>query len=264
MTDLHVHTKFSFDSDEDIEKYLDAAVRLGDGCIGFCDHVEHNMLEFDPNFPLPDFSVRHALIKKLKSEFGIKILEGVELGFSENSISYYKKLIDEQRFDYSIMSVHTVPERGDCYYPSFYEDLDRRDAYSLYLDEVYKSLNANIDFQIVGHIGYIARYAPFEPKLLAYNEFVHEIDRIFLRIVDRDLALELNTSAAGLDVDFVPTADIVGRYAELGGRKFTFGSDAHSVSAYSQGKERVKSYLHALGIDHTFRYENRIPIKESF
>lgn len=263
MTDLHVHTEYSFDSDEKVENYIAAAIKRGDKYIGFADHCEHNMLEFDANFQLPDLVARAEFLDGSRSVYnGIKILGGVEFGFSDASVPYYKRVLRSTDLDYSIMSVHTVPTRGDCYYPAFFDGLDKRAAYSLYLDEVYKSVCADIDFQIVGHIGYIARYAPYDNKLLEYSEFSYEIDKILRTIIERGLALELNASVFGLSVPFVPTVGIVERYVELGGVNFTFGSDAHKVSNYAKGEQAVREFLLSLGIEHVLRYENKKPVKE--
>ena len=129
---------------------------------------------------------------------------------------------------------------------------------------MYNSVCADIDFQIVGHIGYIARYAPFEQKILTRSEFATEIDRILSVIIERNLAIELNTSVSGLDIPFVPYRDIIERYIALGGKNFTFGSDAHKAADYARGSAAVKDFLRSLGLNYTLRYENEAAIKEYF
>lgn len=265
MTDMHLHTAFSFDSDEDPENYIKAAIVHNDLSIGFSDHCEYNMLDYDRDFPLPDFDKFFVAVDKLSQRYGgIRMLKGVELGYSDSAVPLCKKLLNDRPFDYAIMSVHTVAGRGDCYFPAMYEGLDKREAYSLYLDEVYNSVVADVDFQIVGHIGYIARYAPYNDNSLSYSEFKDKIDLIIKQIISRDLCLELNTSVTGLNCDFVPERGIVNRYVELGGKNFSFGSDSHDASSYAFNREKVKSFLSSLGVNYSLSYENRKPIKEYF
>lgn len=265
MTDLHIHTEYSFDSDESPENYVKEALSRGDGFIGFSEHCEYNMADYDPDFPTPDFDGYFSASDRLSDKYAdIKILKGVELGYSDSAVSRYKALLKKYPFDHVILSVHTVGGRGDCYFPTFYDGLNKREAYSLYLEETLKAVRSDVDFQILGHVGYIARYAPYSDKRLIYSDFPDVFDKILRALIDRGAALELNTSAAGVSSDVITDKSVIGRYIELGGRIFTFGSDAHSSARYAENADRVKQILSSFGVDFTVRYENRKPIVERF
>lgn len=265
MTDLHLHTRYSFDGKESPKSYIATAVGQGDKFIGFADHCEYNMREFDADFPTPDFDAYFSELHALSEKFGyIAVLKGVELGYSDRAVEAYKKLLKKFPFDYSILSVHTVGDRGDCYYPAYFKGADKRTAYALYLEETLKAVRSDVEFQVLGHLGYVARYAPYDEKDLVYADFADIIDKILHAIIDRGAALELNTSATGLRSDVVTHGSIIARYAELGGRSFAFGSDAHAVSRYAYGKDKAKTLLASLGVRHTVRFENRLPVKENF
>ncbi|MDE6401936.1 MAG: histidinol-phosphatase HisJ family protein, partial [Clostridiales bacterium] len=241
------------------------ALLRGDKYIGFADHCEYNMKEFDPNFQTPDFDVYFAKLSSLSQKFAdIKILFGVELGYSDKTVNEYKSLLEKYSFDHVILSIHTVEKRGDCYMPSFYDGLDKREAYTLYLDETLKAVRSDMDFQILGHVGYISRYAPYPDNNLVYGEFSDIIDKILKTVIDRGAAIELNTSAAGLPFDIITDRSIIARYIELGGKNFSFGSDAHTVKRYAENADKVKRLLTSFGINYALRFECRKPIREYF
>ena len=121
----------------------------------------------------------------------------------------------------------------------------RQKAYGAYLDLVKKSLDAPYPYDIVGHIGYIARYVPFEDK--SFAGFEKEIDDILLTIIQKDKILEANTSAKGLQQKTLPSEEIVKRYFELGGRKVSYGSDAHFAGRIAENREYVVDMLKAIG-----------------
>lgn len=262
---MHIHTEFSFDSDEKLENYIRAAIERGDFAIGISDHCEYNMLAYDSNYPILDFDGYFDALNAAKKAYGgIKLLCGVEFGYGDDAVRRYKDLLAARKFDYSIMSVHTVNKRGDCCYPQYFDGADKDTAYMLYLDEVYKSVNCDVDFKIAGHIGYVARYAPYSEKRLCYNRYKDILDNILKTMIKRGVCFELNTSAYGLNTDIVTDQSIAARYVELGGNMFSFGSDAHDAARYASGAKAVKRLLSSLGINYTFRFENGNPIKESF
>lgn len=263
MTDLHIHTSFSFDSEEVAENYVRAALSRGDGALGFTEHYDLDAIYGGAtDVTLPDLSAYSAEIDRLRSAYPqIKILKGIELGYSPKTVARYKALLKENDFDYAIVSVHTLDGRGDCYYPAFFEGLSKAQSYGGYLEAVLESVRFCPEFSIVGHLGYVSRYAPYPDKRLSYRDFPLLVDEILKGVIERGLCLEINTSC-GFKDGFLPTEDILKRYIALGGKNFTFGSDAHSVDRYADGAERVRSFLLSCGITEICRYENRRLIRE--
>lgn len=263
MTDMHIHTHFSSDSDEICENYLLAARANGDKAIGFSDHCDGDLFDGDEH-ALLDVDGYFAELDRAAASFDdIRVLKGVEFGYSQSAERRYTSMLREHKFDYAIMSVHSVPGRGDCYYPEYFDGLDKHQAYELYLNAVLSSVTSSSDFQILGHLGYVARYAPYTDKRLYYGEFAPLIDRILSAVIDRGAAIELNTRASGLDFGIVTPYEILERYIDLGGRLFTFGSDSHKTEHYRNGAETVKSTLYRLGIKSTVRFERGIAVEES-
>lgn len=264
MTDLHIHTDLSFDSEEKMQNYVRTAAANGDEALGFSEHYDYDVILSGGNMAhIPDLSAFFAEAERLSTAFpSVKILKGVELGYCAEAVPHYKALLKENSFDYAILSVHTLAGRGDCYYPEFYDGLTREQAYSSYLRAVLESVKSDLNFQIVGHIGYIARYAPYKDKRLEYKDFSELFDEILKTVIARGLHLEINTSSKGTEGDFLPDISVIERYIALGGVNFTFGSDAHSLQRYREREKLVRQFLLSHGINEIGRFEKGKPIKE--
>ena len=264
MYDLHLHSDLSYDSKENLENYIKAARKKGNVCIGFAEHYDLDR-SLDPHeketpalADLKKYSETVSLLRETHAD--VKILKGLELGWSRAALPYYRKIIDENDFDYAILSVHAADGRGDCYFPAYFEGRDRKEAYSEYLGLVAESVTSDLDYQIVGHLGYVARYAPYGNKRLVYNEFPYLFDIILKEIIERGKCLELNTSCTG--ETFVTDVSILKRYIELGGRYFSFGSDAHSEEKLGYGYDEAVCFLKENGINFICGFEKKKIIEE--
>ncbi len=265
MTDLHLHTRFSHDSEETAENYVLTAKARGYKFLGFTEHYDYDVF-LDGGFnecPLPDLSAYSREISDLSAKYPeIKILKGAELGYSADATEKYKELLQSGNFDYAILSVHTVKGRGDCYYTRFFDGFSKKQAYEAYFKAVLESVRSDINYQIAGHIGYIERYAPYKEKRVIYSEFGDVLDEILKEIILRDKCLEINTSAKGTGHITVPDLEIIERYLSLGGKNFSLGSDAHSVSRFAENFTSVKNFLVSLGVTHTCLFEKGVLFKE--
>lgn len=263
ITDIHIHTKFSADSKESPENYIAEARRRGIHTVGFSDHCDYDMFLAGDGSSLLDDKAYFAALDDLRAEnTDVKILSGVELGYAVGTEEYYGKLLAARPFDYAIISVHGVKGRGDCYYPAYFDGLEKREAYELYLNAVLSGVTSDVDFQVLGHLGYVVRYAPYPDKRLCYSEFAPVFDNILKAVIERGAALELNTRTANDNV-CVTDISVIKRYVELGGRYFSFGSDAHAVKYYEAKKEEAKRLLRELGAEYTVHFENRRIVKDN-
>ena len=257
MVDLHLHTKISYDSSELPENYIRAAKERGDKIITFCEH--YDLDEFlESGGPLPDLSEYSSCIARLRENFpDMKILKGIELGYSADAADKLRKVVKEGDFDCVLLSVHTLKGRGDCYYPRFFEGFSKEQAYSAYLLGVLESIKSGIDFDVVAHIGYVARYAPYDDRILRYSQFSAIIDEILGEIISRGKCLEINSSASGSGESTIPPREIIQRYNFLGGKYISFGSDAHTAADYKRGESEIKPLLKSLGYEKCCYFEGR-------
>lgn len=261
FVDIHLHTKFSFDSNEEPEKFIESAENLRIPAIGFSEHYDYDAVLDGEKIAVADLPSYFKAVKDLRAKYKrTKILFGIEFGYRDDAVGKYCKLIDEYCFDYVINSVHTVKGRGDCFHDEFFKDRPLNDGYCAYLKAVLESVKADFDYQIVGHIGYASRYRAEENSEIRYSDFSGIIDKILKAIIERDKCLEINTSIGKLKSGFLPDADIIKRYLSLGGEKLSFGSDAHEARDYLRRCGEAAEMLKSLGVKQLYYYVNRQPI----
>ena len=87
------------------------------------------------------------------------------------------------------------------------------------------------DFDVLAHIDYICRAAPYDDPEIDYATFKEDIDKVLKIVIERGKVLELNTRRLNTRRGLKELIPIYSRYKELGGKYVTIGSDAHKVEA---------------------------------
>lgn len=252
MIDLHTHTTFSFDGVSPAEETLREAARLGLSRYGLSEHFNYDCIVL--NYPIEQIDAERYFrrARELAEPYAgrMRVLVGAEFGFDGSGMAQdmYKAIIARFRPDYVINSVHfTRGHESDTIFRAFPE---RERAYGNYLECVLESLNTSYHYDIVGHIGYLARYSPFEKREIAYSDFPDLYDAILKEIVRRNKILELNGSTGGLNSPCVPGEDVLTRYFELGGRRISYGSDSHSVPSVGRNYDAITALAKRVGFTH--------------
>lgn len=265
MFDCHSHCNHSVDSPTPIDSMVEAAISKGMKYIAFTDHLDKDYLygnSIDKEIKQIDLSYHIADTLRAKNKYAgsIEIACGVECGFSVQSEQDYKKLLNEYEFDLILNSVHSV-NGMDCYHRQFFDGKDKHTAYKEYLLAVLDSVNAKYSYDVITHIGYVCRKAPYENKDMLYSEFGDILDKILSGIIDKGVSLELNSHNRGTDTPFLPYLSIVERYIQLGGSEFTFGSDAHRIDRVNDKFEVVRDYLLSKNQKYINIYRKRQKVK---
>lgn len=265
MTDLHIHTTLSHDGRENIENYLKKAVEFGEKRIGFSEHLDANYGQTTTTLNRDIVEKVNQIVLSLREKYQdrIEILYGVEFGYTDNFVDELINVANTYPYDYIINSVHRIKKYGGFYHGTVYANLDKKQAYTAYLESILESVNAPYDYQILGHLGYAARYAPFEDKLITLKEYSSLYTEIFKTIIKRGVALELNTAVKTLPTYFLPHREVLEKYLSLGGKLLTFGSDAHDLLRFHENEDKVKETLLSYGIKETYYYKNRKAIAET-
>lgn len=219
--DCHTHTKFSADSEMLASDAINRAKNLNLGII-FTEHFDYDVPgEYDFTFDPKKY------FDEYKNLRGAKIRLGVEVGLRKSAREINKNFIDSANFDLVIGSIHIVDD-FDIYYPEFFEGKDKNTAYKKYFAAMSEEAAVE-DFDVLGHIDYICRSAPYENPALDYENFKSEIDEVLKIIVEREKILELNTRRLNKKSVLKELLPIYRQYKNLGGKFITIGSDAHKV-----------------------------------
>ncbi len=266
MYDMHVHSGYSSDCRLDMEKAVLCAIQKGLSGIAFTDHLDIDYTDHENEFQY-DFNDYFGRIDLLRRKYSteIDILSGVEIGVQPHVIAETKARIKDFDFDFIIGSTHLI-KRRDPYYGSYFSDgVSKVDAYGEYLDELFGNLmlyysdlsDDDKPFCAMGHFDYIVRYAHFDDSRFLYSDHADKVDDIFRFIIERDIALEINTSTylrQPLDLRMLT------RYKELGGRLITLGSDAHSDDRLGVNFRKYADCVRSCGFDRLYYYKDMTPL----
>ena len=251
--DSHLHTRFSADSTMTAQEALAAAKRQELGLV-FTEHVDFSY----PGDLTFWFSPEEywAAYEPLRGE---ELLLGVEVGLVLGEEAMAQAFVARAPFDEIIGSVHLLDGR-DLYEATGYTGRTQKAMYGAYLHLMARLVRAHPYIDTLGHIDYIARYAPYESPGLRYDEYAAGIDEVLRALIETNTALELNTRRLGDASAAEELLPLYRRYGELGGKYITIGSDAHQPEAIGAHFAAARQMADACGlIPVTFRA--RRPVK---
>lgn len=252
--DLHTHTTFSHDGQNTPAEMLACAQKQGVAFYGITDHFDYDYdislmseEEYKSTRNGDEEEYFHAL-RHLQDDYAgvINVLVGAEFGYSEKADVQGRYALTYEKYhpDYVINSVHSMDGLDLAYTDN---NKPKAEIYGKYLRTIRNSLDAPYHYDIVGHIGYVARYVPFENKDFDLDEFGEQIDDILKTIIQKDKILEINSSNKQLPNRTLPADYIVERYYQLGGRKVSFGSDSHFPERILDKWDEVVEMLKRIG-----------------
>lgn len=257
LTDMHTHTTFSHDGRDSIETMLNVAREKGIAFYGVSDHLDfdYDLMQLSEKelaeVKNGDVAEYFRVAKRMQEEYAgvMNVCVGAEFGYSDKADvqRQYMETYEKYRPDFVINSVHGGDGRDFCRHKF---GADKSATYRMYLGVIRRSLDAPYPYDVVGHIGYIARYVPYADRSFSLEEFGAEIDDILLTIIAKDKILEVNSASKMQETMTLPSENILRRYYELGGRKISFGSDAHFKERIADKREEVADVLRRIGFTH--------------
>lgn len=256
MFDFHLHTSLSFDSEESAENIIAAAKQKGLTEICFTDHFD---LHRDREVQNETFDIaKYGETYDNLSQNGIIVRNGVEFGLTEWNVAEADRLLNSRPFDFCLGSVHYVDEL-DPYYKEYWEGLTAKEAFDKYLLKILECVKLHDNFDVLGHLSYVARqeHNPTK-KPLQLPEVIDITDEIMKVLVKKGKGMELNTSGVDKIGDFLPSKDFFVRFKELGGEIVTVGSDAHSADRVGQYVPEALELLRSV-FGHVCTFDRRTP-----
>ncbi len=257
LSDYHVHTSYSGDSEAPMESMVEQAIKLRLSALALTDHVDYDYA--DPAFELIDYDEYSQVFQNLKERYAsrLKLLLGVEIGFQPHVQDKVNHLLSTYDFDFVICSTHTA-DRMDLYTGAFFEGKDSKAAYYRYFENVLESVRQLDNFDVYGHLDFIVRYGNYKQKILHYLDFSDILDNILRSLIHRGKGIEINTSGYRYQLNQMhPQQDIIRRYRQLGGEIITVGSDAHQPQDLCSHFAEAYELLKKAGFKYLSSYDKR-------
>lgn len=266
LSDMHTHSENSHDSFCPLSDMCDKQIAAGVSVFAVTDHydgcclakrdvlaeVENSIRDIDRH--IPEYSNR------------IEILRGVEIGEGTWNAETEKKVRSLADYDVILGSMHAVRfDTTDNAYSAIDFSGWSRSSILKYIDKYFDELTEmaeKLDFDILTHIDCPLRYINGKYNL-GIDVFIYEqkIKRILDIIIERKIALEVNTSAMFAKYPLnMPDTRIISLYRDMGGIMLTVGSDAHTAENAARGISEARKFLSGAGFPGTFIFRQRKPI----
>lgn len=260
ISDFHLHTEFSGDSDTPVRDQIERAIALGMKEICITDHHDFDAAFTDIDFTL-DINAYLPYMKQIQEEYKnrIRVGIGIELGLQSHLKEYLNQLIREYSFDFIIGSSHFV-DCMDPYFPEFFSKRTEQEAYERFFEVSLQRVRDLDCYDSYGHLDYVVRYGPNKNRFYQYGTYQEYLDPILRTLIEKGKALECNTGGYKYNLGHPnPSEDILKRYRELGGELLTIGSDAHAPQHVGYGFERAKEVLEQCGFRYYTVFRKRKP-----
>ncbi|WP_372589447.1 PHP domain-containing protein [Fervidobacterium pennivorans subsp. shakshaketiis] len=227
VADYHIHSRYSPDSQSEIEDIIETSREKGINHIIITDHYE-----------LADEHANVIDVDTYRSEMEKYSLPvGVELGWDG-----VKELnVDTKKFDYVLLSHHQV------------EEPITQESYKNYLLRLLDIMKRFDEYHALAHLDFPRRYQKNkEPFSVELYDIISEIMKILIK---NGKMLEVNTAAIEIYGEPNPSIELLRLYKSLGGRNITIGSDAHSLEQIGRGIERGIEILRELGYNYILVFD---------
>ncbi len=265
--DIHLHSEHSHDSECRISDVLEKAKQKGIDIICITDHCDVEFFkEIDVKKIITD-SIADAKYHNRDSD--IEVLSGVEIGEALWNKELAKEIIALDDLDEIIGSVHAVRFDG---YTKPYSLIDfspfTKEQIEKYLDVYFDDVLDTVretEFDILAHLTCPLRYINGKyGKNIDCHIYEDKIKTILSEIIQREIALEVNTSNCGSSYDeFMPEEWIVKMYKDMGGGLITLGSDSHVAENVGHEFDRLKEMLKKYNFNNALFFKNRCMHKYS-
>lgn len=264
LSDCHLHTFFSTDSEQSPEGTIKKAIELGLSRICITDHIDLDFPEKNPDGsdafvfdPKEYFDYLTPLKEKYSSQIDIRI--GVELGLLPYLSERNQAFINSAPFDFVIGSSHLV-DGQDPYWPAFWEGKDSEKLIIKYYEGILNNLDAFSDFDVYGHLDYINRYIVDKTYVYDENRFMELFEAILKKLISMGKGIEINTGALAKGLSNPnPSPSIIKLYHDLKGEIISFGSDSHNSANIGYDFLKAKQIVLDAGFKYYTTFKGRKP-----
>jgi len=252
MFDQHVHSSFSFDSNEDLENYINVSNNS--------DIITTEHLDFEnPIINYKDSSIDYlkyvGQIKNLNKKYSNKFFSGIEIGYTQKSEKKIEDFLKNKNFNLKLLSIH---QNGNYDYMCVNKKLISLEVLiQEYFEQMIQALESSIEFNVLAHFEYGLRM--IDISVTDFDNLASVfLNKIIELIVKKEIAFEVNTKSMYKYKKENLYNYMIEKYIKKGGRLFTLGSDAHNIKEYAYKFDEAKNFLLSKNIKEIILFKDKI------
>ena len=252
MFDQHVHSSFSFDSNEDLENYINVSNNS--------DIITTEHLDFEnPIINYKDSSIDYlkyvGQIKNLNKKYSNKFFLGIEIGYTPNSEKRIEDFLKDKNFNLKLLSIH---QNGNYDYMCVNKKLISLEVLiQEYFEQMIQALESSIEFNVLAHFEYGLRM--IDISVTDFDNLASVfLNKIIELIVKKEIAFEVNTKSMYKYKKENLYNYMIEKYIKKGGKLFTLGSDAHNIKDYAYKFDEAKNFLLSKNIKEIILFKDKV------
>ena len=256
MFDQHVHSNFSFDSNEDLENYINVSNKN--------DIVTTEHLDFaNPIINYEDSSIEYLKyieeITSLNKKYSNKFFSGIEIGYTPNSEKRIEDFLKDKNFNLKLLSIH---QNGLYDYMCVNKKLISLEALiQEYFEQMIQALESSIEFNVLAHFEYGIRI--IDISVTDFDSLASKfLNKIIELIVKKEIAFEVNTKSMYKYKKENLYSYMIEKYLKKGGKLFTLGSDAHNIKDYAYKFDEARKFLLDRNIKEIILFKDKIKMEK--
>jgi len=256
MFDQHVHSSFSFDSNEDLENYINVSNNS--------DIITTEHLDFEnPIINYKDSSIDYlkyvGQIKNLNKKYSNKFFLGIEVGYTPNSEKRIDDFLKDKNFNLKLLSIH---QNGIYDFMCVNKKLiSLKVLIQEYFEQMIQALESSIEFNVLAHFEYGLRM--IDISIIEFDNLASVfLNKIIELIVKKEIAFEVNTKSMYKYKKENLYNYMIEKYIKKGGRLFTLGSDAHNIREYAYKFDEAKKFLLSKNIKEIILFKDKVIIQK--
>ena len=256
MFDQHVHSSFSFDSNEDLENYINVSNNS--------DIITTEHLDFEnPIINYKDSSIDYLKyveqIKNSNKKYSNKFFSGIEIGYTPNSEKRIEDFLKDKNFNLKLLSIH---QNGLYDYMCVNKKLISLEAFiQEYFEQMIQALESSIEFNVLAHFEYGIRIVDI--SIADFDSLASKfLNKIIELIVKKEIAFEVNTKSMYKYKKENLYSYMIEKYLKKGGKLFTLGSDAHNIKDYAYRFDDARKFLLTRNIKEIILFKDKIKMEK--
>ena len=256
MFDQHVHSNFSFDSNEDLENYINVSNKN--------DIVTTEHLDFaNPIINYEDSSINYLKyieeIDSLNKKYSNKFFSGIEIGYTPNSEKRIEDFLKDKNFNLKLLSIH---QNGIYDYMCVNKKLISLEALiQEYFEQMIQALESSIEFNVLAHFEYGIRI--IDISVADFDSLASKfLNKIIELIIKKEIAFEVNTKSMYKYKKENLYSYMIEKYLKKGGKLFTLGSDAHNIKDYAYRFDDARKFLLARNVKEIILFKDKIKMEK--